>query len=184
MGKAFRNERVFLLDDDDKLVTKDMVGVNGEVCVSGTAVTIGYYNNEEKTAQAFVQNPLNDKYSETIYRTGDLAYYNEEGLLCFSSRKDFQIKHMGHRIELTEIDASMNALDGVERACCIFNQYANKILGFYEGVADKKKVVKGLLKKIPKYMVPQEFINVKTMPLTKNGKIDRKILLEEYLKDA
>lgn len=184
MGKAFRNERVFLLDDDDKLVTKDMVGVNGEVCVSGTAVTIGYYNNEEKTAQAFVQNPLNDKYPETIYRTGDLAYYNEEGLLCFSSRKDFQIKHMGHRIELTEIDASMNALDGVERACCIFNQDANKILGFYEGVADKKEVVKGLLKKIPKYMVPQEFINVKTMPLTKNGKIDRKILLEEYLKDA
>ena len=184
MGKAFRNERVFLLDDDDMLVTKDMTGVNGEVCVSGTAVTIGYYNNKEKTSQAFVQNPLNDKYPEIIYRTGDLAYYNEEGLLCFSSRKDFQIKHMGHRIELTGIDASMNSLDGVERACCIFNKEANKILGFYEGTADKKQIVKGLIEKIPKFMIPQEFINVKSMPLTKNGKIDRKVLLEEYLKDA
>lgn len=184
MGKPFRNERVFLLDDDDKLITTKMSGVNGEICVSGTAVTMGYYNNPEKTSQAYVQNPLNSRYPEIIYRTGDLAYYNEEGLLCFSSRKDFQIKHMGHRIELTGIDASMNSIDGVERACCIFHKDENKILGFYEGEADKKVIVKELMKKIPKYMIPQEIIRVEAMPLTKNGKIDRNVLLEDYIKNA
>jgi amino acid adenylation domain-containing protein len=182
MGKAFPNERVFLLDDDDNLISPATANVNGEVCVSGTAVTLGYYNNEEKTEQAFVQNPLNNKFKEIIYRTGDLAYYNEDGLLCFSSRKDFQIKHMGHRIELTGIDASMNAIAGVERACCVFHKDENKILGFYTGTADKKEIVKGLMEKLPKFMVPQEFVNVEKMPLTKNGKIDRNELLAEYIR--
>ena len=98
MGKAFANERVFLLDDEDKLVDAGRPGELGEICVSGTAVTMGYLRNPEKTAAAFVQNPLNDRYLETIYRTGDLGYYSEDGELFFSSRKDFQIKHMGHRI--------------------------------------------------------------------------------------
>ncbi len=181
MGKAFPNERVFLLDDDDRLVTPQEQGVNGEVCVSGTAVTIGYYNDDERTAQAFVQNPLNSRYPEIIYRTGDLAYYNDEGLLCFSSRKDFQIKHMGHRIELTGIDASMNAIEGVSRACTIFCQDENKILGFFEGSADRKTITKALMEKLPKFMIPQEFICVESMPLTKNGKIDRKKLLDDYV---
>ena len=104
MGKPFANERVFLLDDEDRLVDAGRSGELGEICVSGTAVTLGYLCNPEKTAAAFVQNPLNDRYMETIYRTGDLGYYSEDGELFFSSRKDFQIKHMGHRIELGEIE--------------------------------------------------------------------------------
>ena len=83
MGKAFPNERVFLLDDNDNLITPDMPDTTGEICVSGTAVTLGYYNNREKTDQAFVQNPLNDKYNEIIYRTGDLGYYSKAGELYF-----------------------------------------------------------------------------------------------------
>lgn len=178
MGKAFPNERVFLLDDNDCLVSPDMPGKTGEICVSGTAVTLGYYNNKEKTEQAFVQNPLNDKYNEMIYRTGDLGYYSEAGELYFSSRKDFQIKHMGHRIELGEIDMAINAVDGVLRACCIFDKENNKIIGFYEGSADKKTITHELMKKLPKFMIPQEFAKVETMPVTKNGKIDRNALME------
>lgn len=178
MGKAFPNERVFLLDDEDRLVTPDMPEVTGEICVSGTAVTLGYYNNKEKTSQAFVQNPLNDSYNEIIYRTGDLGYYSKTGELYFSSRKDFQIKHMGHRIELGEIDMAINAVDGVVRACCIFDKEGNKILGFYEGSADKKTITHELMKKLPKFMIPQEFIQVESMPVTKNGKIDRNALME------
>ena len=184
MGKPFPNEKVFLLDEDDNLITASTPQVSGEVCVSGTAVTMGYYNNREKTDVAFVQNPLNSRYNEIIYRTGDLAYYNKDGQLVFSSRKDFQIKHMGHRIELSEIDGSMNAIDGVNRACCIFHQDANRILGFYEGTADSKAISHELVKKLPKFMIPQEFVNVENMPLTKNGKIDRKVLLEDYIKNA
>ena len=181
MGKAFPNERVFLLDDDDNIITESQPGTTGEICVSGTAVTMGYYNNPEKTDAAFVQNPLNNKYNEIIYRTGDLGYYNNDGLMCFSSRKDFQIKHMGHRIELGEIDMAINAVDDVVRACCIFHQDANKILGFYEGAADKKTITHVLMQKLPKFMIPQEFIQVESMPITTNGKIDRKLLLENYI---
>ena len=117
IGKPFPNEKVFLLDEEDREVTKP--GEKGEICVSGTALSLGYYNNPEQTDRAFVQNPLNQSYLEPIYRTGDLAYYGEDGNLYFASRKDFQIKHMGHRIELEEIERSMTALDGVEKSCCV-----------------------------------------------------------------
>lgn len=182
MGKAFPNERVFLLDDDDKLVTWDSRNKLGEICVSGTAVALGYYNNRERTDAAFVQNPLNSAYNEIIYRTGDLGYYNDRGELCFSSRKDFQIKHMGHRIELGEIETAVNAVDNVVRACCIFDRDDNKILGFFEGDTDKKTVAHILMQKLPKYMIPSELVRVDEMPITKNGKIDRTALLDNYKK--
>ncbi|MDO5402050.1 MAG: AMP-binding protein, partial [Eubacteriales bacterium] len=180
MGRPFPNERVFLLDEKDSLITPDRHNAIGEICVSGTAVTMGYYNNKEKTEQAFVQNPLNKVYNEIIYRTGDLGYYNREGMMCFSSRKDFQIKHMGHRIELGEIEMAINAENDVQRACCIFDKDNNRILGFYEGTATKKAITHELMQKLPKYMLPSELIHVEAMPITKNGKIDRKVLMEEY----
>ena len=180
MGKAFPNERVFLLDEEDKLIDSSKHNQIGEICVSGTAVTLGYYNNREKTDQAFVQNPLNKAYNEIIYRTGDLGYYNKNGMMCFSSRKDFQIKHMGHRIELGEIDMAINAEENVLRACCIFDQDNNKILGFYEGTATKKAITHGLMQRVPKFMIPSELIHVDKMPITKNGKIDRKQLMTDY----
>lgn len=180
MGKAFPNERVFLLDDEGRLVGKDSKNELGEICVSGTAVALGYYNNRERTDAVFVQNPLNSAYNEIIYRTGDLGYYNDRGELCFSSRKDFQIKHMGHRIELGEIETAVNAVENVVRTCCLFDSDENKILGFFEGDTGKKEVAHILMQKLPKYMIPSELIKVDTMPLTKNGKIDRKALLENY----
>ena len=120
MGKAFPNEKVFLLDEENHLVEER--NQNGEVCVTGSALALGYYRNPEQTAKAFVQNPLNDRYLEPMYRTGDLAYYNNLGELCFATRKDFQIKHMGHRIELGEIEASMDKIPEIIRSCCLFDQ--------------------------------------------------------------
>jgi len=180
IGKAFPNERVFLLDEKDRLVSPNDVQKIGEICVSGTSVTLGYYQNWEKTNTAYVQNPLNDKYIEIIYRTGDLGYYNEQKELCFSSRKDFQIKHNGHRIELGEIDAAINAVEGIVRTCCIYDAENKKIIGFFEGESDKAKITHTLLAKLPKFMIPQEFVRVEAMPVTKNGKIDRKLLMGNY----
>lgn len=182
IGKPFPNEHVFLLDENNKEVKEP--GIKGELCVSGTAVTLGYYNNPEQTRKAFTQNPLNPYYLETIYRTGDLAYYNDEGLLCFASRKDFQIKHMGHRIELGEIEGSMESIHEIKRACCIFEN--NKIHAFYDGEIEKKEIVRGLKKTLPVFMIPNVFIRVEQFPITKNGKIDRtelkkKIEGEEYV---
>ena len=180
MGSAFPNERVFLLDDKNRIIDEDEPKKTGEICVSGTAVTMGYFNNREKTDSAFVQNPLNPYYNEIIYRTGDLGYYNERGEMCFSSRKDFQIKHNGHRIELGEIEMAINSMDGIQRACCIYQQEENKIYAFYEGEADNKSLTHYLVSKLPKFMIPEALVNVEAMPLTKNGKIDRKALMEEH----
>lgn len=178
MGKAFPNEKVFLLDEEDHLITDP--GINGEICVSGSALALGYYKNPEQTQKAFVQNPLNNCYLEPIYRTGDLANYNERGELCFASRKDFQIKHMGHRIELGEIETAMERVAEVKRSCCIFDHDKNKIVAFYEGDIEKRPLAKSLGQYLPSFMVPNVFIQVDSMPLTKNGKIDRKVLTSVY----
>ena len=177
MGKAIPNERVFLLDDDDKLITEEMISVPGEVCVSGTAVTMGYFNNPEETAKRFVQNPLNKLFEEKIYRTGDLAYYTETGDLCFSSRKDFQIKHMGHRIELSEIERCINSFEGIHMSCCLYEN--EEISAFIEGASDEKALVMHMRKTLPVFMIPSRFIFVDSMPFNNNGKIDRKALKEQ-----
>lgn len=178
IGLPFPNEKVFLLDENDGLVTDP--GVCGEICVTGTALALGYYRNPDRTAAAFVQNPLNTEYPETIYRTGDLASYGTDGLLYFQSRKDFQIKHMGHRIELGEIEAALESVDGVDRAVCIFLEEKNKIAAFYEGAADKRHIVVSLENRLPRYMFPNIYKNLEKLPLTKNGKTDRQALRRLY----
>lgn len=172
MGKPFPNERVFLLDESDHLVTNS--GIEGEICVAGTALALGYYRNPEATAAAFVQNPLQNRYPELIYRTGDLAVYMEDGNLLFTGRKDHQIKHMGHRIELGEIEQAMNAVPEIECCCVLFRK--EKIVAFYTGDLDKKTLAGRLKERIPDYMVPNVFRQMEQLPMNKNGKIDRKAL--------
>ena len=176
IGNAFQNERVFLLDEENKLVTKcDTVG---EICVSGTALALGYYNNPEQTSKAFCQNPLNSCYPERIYRTGDLAKYTENGELIFCGRKDFQIKHMGHRIELEEIERAISEVNGVERLCAVYDSGCSKLYGFYVGEINKKDLRTRLRQYLPVYMIPNSFHQIEAFPITKNGKVDRKKLLD------
>lgn len=176
IGKAFKNRQVFLLDSNNALVSE--VNVSGEICVKASSLALGYYNNQEQTDKHFVQNPLNNKYIDIIYRTGDLAKYDADGNLVFQGRKDFQIKHMGHRIEIEEIEKAMEASDAVERACCVFDEKKSKLYGFYIGNIDKKELHKQMKETLPVFMVPGALRQVEEMPLTKNGKIDRKLLLE------
>ena len=176
IGTAFPNEDVFLLDGENRLVEDP--DTEGEICVRGTALALGYYRNPEQNQAHFVQNPLNPNYPERIYRTGDLGKYNDRGELVFSGRKDFQIKYMGHRIELEEIERAMNAIDGVERACCLFDEKRSRLKGFYVGSIDKDALHAAMKKDMPAFMVPGILRQVEAMPLTKNGKIDRKKLAE------
>lgn len=180
IGEAFPNERVFLLDEENRRVTEP--GILGEICVSGTALALGYYRNQEKTEEVFVQNPLNTRYLEPIYRTGDLGKYDGNGELYYVTRKDFQIKHMGHRIELGEIEASFQALPGISRVCCIYDEPNTKIIGFYVGELSPKEIIGRLAEKLPRFMIPNVFRQVDAMPITKNGKIDRKALMADYQK--
>ncbi len=173
IGIPFPNERIILLDDDGKQVLK--AGEEGELCVSGTCVVPGYYNNREKTDSVFVQNPLEVSRFDRIYKTGDLAKYDEKGLLHYIGRKDTQIKHMGHRIELGEIEGAIEKNPAISRACCIFS--SNKITAFYTGKeTDKKELISELKISLPVYMVPSAFKFIDAFPLTKNGKIDKRAL--------
>lgn len=177
MGKACHNTEIFLLDENDHLVGAP--DIPGELCVRGTCLAYGYYNNPEKTKSAFVQNPLNHAYPETIYRTGDLVKYNELGELVYICRKDYQIKHMGHRIELGEIETAASSLPGVNQNCCVYDDNRHKIVMYYTGTIDEKELAAGLKSMVPDYMVPGKFISLKVMPLNLNGKMDRVLLKKE-----
>ena len=180
IGNAFENERVFLLDDNDKLITDR--NIKGEICVSGTCLALGYFNNKEETDKHFTQNPLNKNYIELIYRTGDLGMYNELDELVFQGRKDFQIKYNGHRIELEEIEKAMMKVDGIERSCCLFDEEKQRLYGFYVGNMEKSELHSKLKETLPVYMIPGILKQVEEMPLTKNGKIDRKELMSMVVK--
>ncbi|MBO4337343.1 MAG: amino acid adenylation domain-containing protein, partial [Lachnospiraceae bacterium] len=173
-GIPFANEKVFLLDESDSLVEEP--GTPGEICVSGTCLALGYYRDPVRTKEAFMQNPLNDRYSEMMYRTGDLGKYDEDGNLVYVSRKDFQIKHMGQRIELGEIETAAMAADGVTRACCIYNTAKKRIELFYTGETEKKELSDALKQKLPQFMIPGRTVKLDEMPMNKNGKIDRQKL--------
>lgn len=175
IGKPFPNERVILLDQDDKIIDDDRIG---EICVVGSALGLGYYNNQEQTNIHFMQNPNVSNYIELMYRTGDLGKYNCNHELVFQGRKDFQIKYMGHRIELEEIDKALMNVDGIIRACTLFDGEKQKLYGFYIGDVDKKDLHNKLAESLPIYMIPTKLIKMDEFPLTKNGKIDRKKLKE------
>ena len=175
IGKSFPNEKVFLLDKDNKLITEK--NIPGELCVSGTCVALGYFNNKNQTESHFVQNPLQNNYNEIIYRTGDLAYYNEDNDLVFNGRIDFQIKYQGHRIELEEIEKALMDFEEVTRACALFEEEKSKLYGFYIGSIDKKELRSKLEQKLPSFMIPTKLIELQEFPITNNGKIDRKKLM-------
>lgn len=174
IGIPFANEKVFLLDENDRLISSE--DTEGEICVSGTCLAIGYYKDPEKTKESFVQNPLNTNYYERIYRTGDLGKYDSYGLLYYTSRKDHQIKHMGQRIELADIDLSAMSVDGVSRACTLYDSKKKKIIMYYTGDIDKDNVLTQLKKKLPEFMIPGKTIKLEEFPINKNGKIDRNAL--------
>lgn len=179
IGEAFPNERVFLLDESDRLVEEP--GRLGEICVAGTALALGYYRNKEKTEQVFVQNPLNDRYPELIYRTGDLGRYDRQGELHYVTRKDFQIKHMGHRIELGEIETAVSSLPEISLNCCLYDEKRQKIVLFIEEDLEKAYIAEKISHLVPEYMLPNKVIRVEKMPINANGKIDR-VKLKEYIK--
>ncbi len=179
IGKPFRNTQVILLDENDG---EPAPGQQGEICIRGTRLTLGYYCDPERTNLAFVQNPLNKLYPEKIYRTGDIGRYNERGELVFMSRKDFQIKHMGHRIELGEIETIVNMHGGVQSACCIFDNEKKKIILFYVGTVEHSELASFIKNKLPRYMVPNVIKTLDAMPLTPNGKVDRNGLKSLYTK--
>ena len=178
IGRAFTNERIVLLKEDG--TTTKTPNEQGEICVVGSALSLGYYNSPVETANAFVKNPEQTAYEEKMYKTGDLGFYDEDGLLQFCGRKDYQIKYMGHRIELGEIETATLTLKGVSRAVCIFEEKKQKIFMFCQSEIEPAEINTYLRTKLPAFMIPHHIVVVKAMPLTENGKVSRKKLMEEF----
>jgi len=178
IGKPCKNTGILILNEHNQSAN---VNEHGELCVRGTSLAMGYYNDAEKTSKSFVQNPLNKHYPEIIYRTGDIAYWNEFGEVMFVGRKDSQIKHSGHRIELGEIENAIFGTGLAKTVCVVYDNNRKEIVMFYEADTDLNvgEFRKKMIEFVPKYMIPTKYIRIDKMPMNANGKIDRLKLNQE-----
>ncbi len=173
IGKPFPNVKVFLLNEKNELVKNSQIG---EICVTGETLSLGYYNRKDLTRLVFIENPL-VPYREIIYKTGDLAVYDEDNNIIWKSRKDFQIKHMGFRIELSEIEIVVGSISEIEECCCVYDDTNKRIILFYQAKDDLKNIIgKKIRLHLPKYMYPSKYYKLSKMPHNANGKIDRRYL--------
>lgn len=175
IGKAYDNYRVFLIDEHGNAPA---VGEQGEICVCGPILALGYYNDPKRTAAAFTLNLLNKAYPERMYRTGDYGRLDEDGILHFCGRMDRQIKHMGHRVELDEVENAANVVEGVAESCVIYNKSKEVLILFYTGDCDRRSLALALREELPGFMVPRKIKKLEQLPKLPNGKYDMKKLEE------
>ena len=173
VGKPFPGTRLHLLDDEGKPAAE------GEIVIGGPCVMAGYYKDPERTAAALVRDPES---GEVCYRTGDIGRLDENGDLVFIGRRDQQIKHMGHRVELGEVEAAALSLKGVHEAVCHYVAERQRIDLFYTGSAQPWDVVIGLKQKLPLYMTPNRTEQRSELPHLPNGKIDRRAIEQKEYK--
>ena len=179
IGLPYRDYRVLILDENGTEVED---GEQGEICVSGPVLALGYYNNPEQTARDFIQNPNNKAYRELIYKTGDIGLRRTDGILEFHGRKDRQIKHLGHRIELDEVEGVANAVGCVHESCVIYNKPKETLYLFYSGEATKKEIAVEMRKTLPGFMIPRQIVQLEKLPKLPNGKTDMKSLNDMAVK--
>lgn len=172
IGFPCRNSDVLILVDRKR---KAVQGEYGELCVRGSSLALGYYNNPGKTSSAFIQNPLHNHYPETIYCTGDIVYENERGEIMYVGRIDSQIKHNGYRIELGEIETAVLGTKMVDNCCVVYDYDNKKIVLFYEAKQELDVALfrKALSGRIPRYMLPTEYHREDILKQNSSGKIDR-----------
>lgn len=178
LGSPCENSRIVFLDDAGQVV--DEADVAAEICVGGIGVALGYWNNPERTAAAFIQNLQNPNYRDILYKTGDYGYVSsKDGLIHFVGRRDHQIKHLGHRIELGEIETALARIEEIQQCCVLYDRENQRIVAFYSAgeeipAGDLSRQLAGFL---PAYMLPRNFYRLESFPVTANGKVDRGQLL-------
>lgn len=178
IGIPCKNTGILVLNEADQAVQGSETG---ELCVRGSCLSSGYYNNKEKSDAAFVQNPLNSMYRDIIYRTGDLVKYNEFGEIIYLGRKDFQIKYQGYRIELGEIEAAACGIPQMKQCCAVYNADHQRISLYcvLSVPVSEREIFAFLKERLPGYMLPRRIMLREALPLNANGKIDRLVLKKE-----
>lgn len=177
IGRHCDNTRVFLLNAEGKRCAPEE---EGELYVRGPFVAAGYYREPEKTKTSFPQDPLEQAYPRTVYRTGDICRYHQNGELMYLSRADFQIKHMGYRIEPGEIEACCVSRAGVDSCACVYDETTDRLILIYQGRQKREAVAAALTAALPVYMQPELVLRVRQLPYNQNGKLDRKWLKANY----
>ena len=178
IGVECDNCEAIVVDDEGKEIKE--IGAVGELLMRGTCLSDGYYGNKEKTEESFVQNPLHSNYPDKVYKTGDLVCYNERHELVYVSRKDFQVKIHGYRVELGEIEAAASAVPGIDYVCCVFDHHSDSLILVYSGDISSEKLNDALVKKLQSYMIPSVYHQLDAMPFNLNGKIDREKIKKTY----
>jgi amino acid adenylation domain-containing protein len=177
IGKPVQNTKIYIVDRTGNLCP---LGVKGELCISGIGVGRGYWRDTEKTDRSFVKNPF-EEVGFRMYRTGDLARWLPDGNIDYIGRIDEQVKIRGYRIELQEIESMLLQQPGVEQGVVVAKEDGKglkRLLGYVvlKDGADKGLIEEGLSAVLPEYMIPRQWIELKALPLTSNGKIDKKAL--------
>ena len=176
IGKPIGNTQIYIVDKYMNIVP---IGITGELCIAGDCVGAGYLNRPELTAEKFIDNPFGEG---KMYKTGDLAYWREDGNIAYVGRNDFQVKIRGLRIELGEIENAISSVDGINMSVVVVRKNSEGrqlICAFYTGEEKSAQKIKAVIgEKLPKYMLPHIFTHLDEMPLTSSGKISRKTLPE------
>ncbi len=171
IGKPYDNYDVFLLNED---LSPTKEGEIGEICVGGPVLALEYINAPELTAKSFIPDPRGG--DGIIYKTGDLGSMAADGNLLFHGRKDRQIKHLGHRVELGEIEEAAKRVEGISECVSLYKEESEQIYLFYTGSATTKEIAVALRKTLPGFMVPRKFVLLEQMPELANGKVDMQSL--------
>lgn len=183
MGRPLSNCKVVLIDQENGTIITDP-NVSGEIYLSSKALAKEYFGDKEKTENSFIVTDLDGTGKRRYFKTGDVAFYNDNGDLVFTSRRDFQIKHMGHRIELGEIEVTASALDYIVKCGCIYDNDKHRIVLYCECTPESTvtgpQIKADLTKLLSSYMVPNRVVLMDKVPLNANGKIDRVMLKKIY----
>ena len=190
IGNPILNTKFYILDEHLNPVPQ---GVSGELYVSGPGVALGYFNQPVLTTKRFIDNPFVskdacNKYDDKIYKTGDLVRYLPDGTLEFLGRNDFQIKVLGFRVEIGEIELALNSHSKINQSVVLLkNEYEMEYLvGFYKAdfMLDPEEIKQYLRKKLPEYMIPKKYIHVFEFPINSNGKLDHAALFSHELQGS
>ena len=173
VGKPYSLTHILFIDENGEEAEP---GKPGEMYVCSPWTATNYYRDPERTEASWITDPLGRGWSERFFRGGDLGYLREDGQLMVLGRRDSQIKHMGYRMEIGEVEAALQGLQGLQEECVLFDSGKDLLWCFFTGEPDEKEIRAGLKEKLARYMIPDRFVKLEEMPHTSSMKTDRMAL--------
>lgn len=175
VGKPFPVVHILFLDENGEEAAP---GTPGEMLLSSPWIASGYHRDDARTQSAWVVDPLGRGYYERFYRGGDVGYLRPDGCLVVLGRRDSQIKHMGYRMELGEVEAALAAIPGWQEGCVLFDREKGELWCFYTGALTEKQLQKELKTRLARYMLPDRYLHLDALPHTASMKLNRAALTE------